>query len=304
MERVIALIKQYTANSALPAVGISDIMEIFLIAVLVYQIIKWFQSSRAWAILKGVFVLLLFTMAASILQFDTILWLLKNSLTFVITAALVIFQPELRRALEELGRKNIVASFLNFDTHVTEEAFDEKTINEIVKAASEMSKAKTGALIVVEQSVPLGEYERTGILVDGCVSSQLLINIFEHNTPLHDGAVIVRGNRVVSATCYLPLTDSLELGKELGTRHRAAVGISEVSDSYTIVVSEETGAISLAHERRLIRNLTGKDVKDILMRAIAAKETDRMKFKLWKGRRGDETNGPNETELKENKPEE
>lgn len=288
MEKVIALLKQYTANSALPAIGISDIIEIIIITVLVYQIIRWFKSSRAWTIVKGVVVLLLFTLVASIFNFDTILWLLQNSLAFGITAVLIIFQPELRRALEELGRKNIVASFLNFDTAVEEESFGEKTINEIVKAASEMSKAKTGALIVIEQAVALGDYERTGINIDGRVSSQLLINIFEHNTPLHDGAVIIRGDRVASATCYLPLTDSLELGKELGTRHRAAVGISEVSDSYTVVVSEETGAISLAHERRLIRNLTGNDVRDILMRAITTKETDKTKFKLWKGRRSNE----------------
>ncbi len=300
MDRVIAILKQYTANSALPAIRITDIVEILLIAVVVYQIIRWFQSSRAWTILKGIFVLLLFTMVASILQFDTILWLLQNSLTFVITAVLVIFQPELRRALEELGRKNFVASFFNFDTPVTEERFDEKTINEIVKAAGEMGKAKTGALIVIEQAVPLGEYERTGIAVDGKVTAELLINIFEHNTPLHDGAVIVRGNRVVSATCYLPLTDSLELGKELGTRHRAAVGISEVSDSYTIVVSEETGNISLAHERRLIRNLTGDDVRDILMRAITAEENDKTRFRLWKGRRGNEYEAmENENQSKE-----
>lgn len=288
MEKVIALLKQYTANSALPAIGITDIIEIIIITILVYQIIRWFKSSRAWTIVKGVIVLLVFTLVASFLHFDTILWLLQNSLTFGITAALIVFQPELRRALEELGRKNIVASFLNFDTPIEEESFGEKTINEIVKAASEMSKVKTGALIVIEQAVALGDYERTGINVDGRVSSQLLINIFEHNTPLHDGAVIIRGDRVASATCYLPLTDSLELGKELGTRHRAAVGISEVSDSYTVVVSEETGAISLAHERRLIRNLTGNDVRDILMRAITTKETDKTKFKLWKGRRGNE----------------
>ena len=235
MEKVIALLKQYTANSALPAIGISDIIEIIIITVLVYQIIRWFKSSRAWTIVKGVVVLLLFTLVASIFNFDTILWLLQNSLAFGITAVLIIFQPELRRALEELGRKNIVASFLNFDTAVEEESFGEKTINEIVKAASEMSKAKTGALIVIEQAVALGDYERTGINIDGRVSSQLLINIFEHNTPLHDGAVIIRGDRVASATCYLPLTDSLELGKELGTRHRAAVGISEVSDRKSVV---------------------------------------------------------------------
>lgn len=288
MDSVIALLKRYIMGAALPTVGLTDIIEIIIIAFLVYQIIRWFRSSRAWMIVKGIVVLLIFTTVASLFQFDTILWLLSNSLAFGITAVIIIFQPELRRALEELGRKNIVASFLSFDAPRDEEGFGEKTINEIAKAVTEMSKVKTGALIVIEQAVALGEYERTGISLDAIISSQLLVNIFEHNTPLHDGAIIVRGNRVVSATCYLPLTDSLELGKELGTRHRAAVGISEVSDSYTIVVSEETGGISLAHERRLVRNLTGDDIKDILMRITAPKEGEKTKFKIWKGRRSHE----------------
>jgi diadenylate cyclase len=288
VDSVIAVLKRYIGSSALPAVGLSDIVEIIIIAFLVYQIIRWFRSSRAWMIVKGIVVLLVFTSIASLFQFDTILWLLSNSLAFGITAVIIIFQPELRRALEELGRKNIVSSFLSFDNAIEEGGFSEKTINEIVRAIVEMSKAKTGALIVIEQAVALGDYERTGISLDALVSSQLLVNIFEHNTPLHDGAIIVRGNRIVSATCYLPLTDSLELGKELGTRHRAAVGISEVSDSYTIVVSEETGGISLAHERKLIRNLTGDDIKDILMRVITQKENEKNKFKIWKGRRSHE----------------
>lgn len=288
MDSVYALLKRYMTSSALPTVGLTDIIEIILIAFLVYQIIRWFRSSRAWMIVKGIVVLLLFTLIASLFQFNTILWLLSNSLAFGITAILIIFQPELRRALEELGRKNLVASFFSFDSSISEEEFGEKTINEIIRAVVEMSKVKTGALIVIEQAVALGEYERTGITLDALISSQLLVNIFEHNTPLHDGAIIVRGNRIVSATCYLPLTDSLELGKELGTRHRAAVGISEVSDSYTIVVSEETGGISLAHERKLIRNLTGEDLKDILMRITASKENEKTKFKLWKGRRSHE----------------
>lgn len=288
MDSVIAVLKRYIGSSALPAVGLSDIVEIIIIAFLVYQIIRWFRSSRAWMIVKGIVVLLVFTSIASLFQFDTILWLLSNSLAFGITAVIIIFQPELRRALEELGRKNIVSSFLSFDNAIEEDGFSEKTINEIVRAIVEMSKVKTGALIVIEQAVALGDYERTGISLDALISSQLLVNIFEHNTPLHDGAIIVRGNRIVSATCYLPLTDSLELGKELGTRHRAAVGISEVSDSYTIVVSEETGGISLAHERKLIRNLTGDDIKDILMRVITQKENEKNKFKIWKGRRSHE----------------
>ena len=288
MEGILAILKEYSTRFALPSVGLSDIIEIFLIAFLIYKIIGWFRGSKAGMIIKGIVVIVGFTVLASVLHFDTILWLLQNSLTFGITAALIIFQPELRRALEELGRGNFIAGFFNFDTAEKEKLFDEKIITEISRAATEMSRTKTGALIVIEKGISLQDYEKTGILIDGKVSSQLLINIFEHNTPLHDGAVIVRGDRIVSATCYLPLTASQELGKELGTRHRAAVGISEVTDSYTVVVSEETGAISLAHDRRLIRNLTGEDIKDILMRAYTPKETEKAKIKLWKGLRGNE----------------
>lgn len=159
----------------------------------------------------------------------------------------------------------------------------EKTITEIVKASFEMGKVKTGALIVIEQKVALGEYERTGITVDGLLSSQLLINIFEHNTPLHDGAVIVRGNRIVSATCYLPLTDSMEIGKELGTRHRAAVGISEVSDSITVIVSEETGAVSVARDGKLYRDLDREGLRGILDFPRTESVGSRDVLKKWKG---------------------
>ena len=190
MDSVYALLKRYMTSSALPTVGLTDIIEIILIAFLVYQIIRWFRSSRAWMIVKGIVVLLLFTLIASLFQFNTILWLLSNSLAFGITAILIIFQPELRRALEELGRKNLVASFLSFDSSISEEEFGEKTINEIIRAVVEMSKVKTGALIVIEQAVALGEYERTGITLDALISSQLLVNIFEHNTPLHDLSLI------------------------------------------------------------------------------------------------------------------
>ncbi len=162
--------------------------------------------------------------------------------------------------------------------------FSDKTINEIAKACVEMGKVKTGALIVVEQNQSLAEYERTGIDVDGIVTSQLLINIFEHNTPLHDGAVIVRGNRVVSATCYLPLSDNMALSKDLGTRHRAGVGISEVTDSMTIIVSEETGKISIAYEGNLTRSLDGEAVKEKLRLIQNKPEEENKKHILWKGR--------------------
>ena len=186
--------------------------------------------------------------------------------------------------VEQLGQQNIISSIFNFDSAKEGEArFSDKTVNEIVKAVYEMAKVKTGALIVIEKKTPLNEYERTGITLDSVLTSQLLINIFEKNTPLHDGAVIVRGDRIVSATCYLPLSDNLFLSKELGTRHRAAVGISEVTDSLTIVVSEETGAVSTASQGELKRNLEQEELKSQLA-AAQDKTKDTGRFRLWKGR--------------------
>ena len=197
---------------------------------------------------------------------SAIWWLLNKVVTIGITALAVVFQPELRKALEELGRKNFVTSIIPFDdSKDKEERFSDRSINEIVKATVELAKAKTGALMILEKDISLAEYERTGINIDSAISSQLLINIFEHNTPLHDGAVIIRNDRIVSATCYLPLSDNLGLSKELGTRHRAGVGISEVSDSLTIIVSEETGRISVAVRGKLLRNIDGELLKKKLI---------------------------------------
>jgi diadenylate cyclase len=182
-----------------------------------------------------------------------------------IIALVVIFQPELRSALEQLGRKKFLSSIFSFEFSKSGiERFSEKTVNEMVKACYEMGKVKTGALIVIENEIMLTEYERTGIALDSIVSSQLLINIFEKNTPLHDGAIIVRRDRIISATCYLPLSDNMELSKELGTRHRAAVGVSEVSDSLTIVVSEETGKVSIASGGELYRNVDAEFLRSKL----------------------------------------
>ena len=193
-------------------------------------------------------------------------------------------QPELRRALEQLGRTNLFASLVSFENGKDSGGrFSDKTMQELVKACFEMGRARTGALIVIEQNQSLGEYERTGIEVDALLTSQLLINIFEHNTPLHDGAIIVRGNRIISATCYLPLSDNMGLSKELGTRHRAGVGISEVTDSLTIVVSEETGHVSVAYEGQLYRNLDTEELRGKL-RLIQNKPIEEKKRRLWKGR--------------------
>ncbi len=262
-----------------------DILEILIIAVILYYILVWMQTTRAWALLKGLIVIGAFLLIASLMEMNTILWMAENVLGFAVTALIVVLQPELRKALEELGKKNFIAAFLSFDTsRRTEENFSEKTINEIVKACVEMGKVKTGALIVIEQKIALRDYERTGIDVDGIVSSQLLINIFEHNTPLHDGAVIVRGNRITSATCYLPLSDNLGLSKDLGTRHRAGVGISEATDSLTIIVSEETGKISVAYEGVLSRNLDAESLKMRMHQILNKSGEENKGIRRWKGR--------------------
>jgi diadenylate cyclase len=226
-------------------ISLVDIIEILIISFLFYHILLWIKSTRAWNLFKGIIVILLFVLIAVIFQMNTIVWLAENTLNVGLIALVIIFQPELRNALENLGGKNVFGGLFSINRE-EENKYSDRTIEELIKASYAMGKVKTGALIVIEDAISLNEYVRTGIDVDALVSSQLLINIFEKNTPLHDGAVIVRGNRVVSATCYLPLSDSLTLSKDLGTRHRAAVGISEVSDSLTIVVSEETGKVSLA----------------------------------------------------------
>lgn len=262
-----------------------DVAEILIIAVLLYYALVWMKTTRAWVLLKGLVVILIFLLLAYFFRMTTILWMAQNVLGFAVTALIVVLQPELRKALEELGKKNIISSVLPFDNnHRVDEGFSEKTINEITKACVEMGKVKTGALIVIEQKVSLRDYERTGIDVDGIVTSQLLINIFEHNTPLHDGAVIVQGNRVASATCYLPLSDNLGLSKELGTRHRAGVGISEVTDSLTVIVSEETGKISVAYEGKLERNLDAETLRDRMYKILNNTGEEHKNLRIWKGR--------------------
>ncbi len=275
-----------TYIARMPSIRWVDIVEILLIAFLMYHILVWVKNTRAWSLLKGIIVIAVFILIAAYFQMNTILWIVQNAFGVAVTAVVVILQPELRKALEELGQKNIISSIIPFETYRTSEEgrFSDKTINEITKACVEMGKVKTGALIVIEQNQSLGEYERTGIDVDGIVTSQLLINIFEKNTPLHDGAVIVRGNRVTSATCYLPLSDNMALSKDLGTRHRAGVGISEATDSMTVIVSEETGKISVAYKGELERSLDGDRLKERLKSIQNKPEEEPKKRILWKGR--------------------
>lgn len=287
MSKVIDVVQTYLPR--VTGIRWQDVVEIAIIAVLIYHILNWVKKSRAWSLLKGVLVIAVFVILASIFEMNTILWIVNNLFSVALTAIVVILQPELRKAIEGLGRKNFLSSifpFVDMSKSGTQDGrFSDKTIGEIARACVEMGKVKTGALIVIEQEQSLAEYERTGIDVDAVVSSQLLINIFEKNTPLHDGAVIVRGNRIVSATCYLPLSDNLMLSKDLGTRHRAGIGISEASDSMTVIVSEETGKISVAYQGSLVRSLDGEGLKSQLRTIQNKSDTDgsRKRF-VWKGR--------------------
>lgn len=285
MDNLSGIMDRYIGTVFFPRIQIIDIIEILLIAFFVYQFMLWIRNTRAYSLLKGILTIFVFVLIAFILKMDTILWLVKNIGGYAITAILVIFQPELRKALEELGHKKVVSSLISFDNSKkeTEGRYSDRTINEIVRACFEMGAVKTGALIVIEKESILTEYIRTGINLDSIISSQLLINIFEHNTPLHDGAVIMRGDRIIAATCYLPLSDNMELSKNLGTRHRAAVGISEVSDSLTIVVSEETGRVSVANSGNLRVGLTKEELKKILEEEQNKKVIEKSKKKLWRG---------------------
>ena len=255
-------INQYVAFNT---IHWNDLLDIIILSFLLYEIMVWIKKTRAWVLLKGFAVLLVFIFVAWAFRLNTILWLGKNIFSLGITALVIVFQPELRKALEQLGRQNIISSVFSFDSAKESEArFSDKTVNELIKAVFEMAKVKTGALIVIEKKTPLNEYERTGITLDSVITSQLLINIFEKNTPLHDGAMIIRDRQIIAAACILPLAENMSVARELGTRHRAALGISTVSDSITIVVSEETGVISYARDGKLVRYVDNRALKDLL----------------------------------------
>ena len=283
MQSIKNFFDEYLSNFYIPkSLHVSNVFEIIILAVLIYEFIAWVKTTRAFTLLKGIIVLLIFWLLAYIFNFTTILWLGGKIINFAIIALVVIFQPELRKALEQLGQKRFFSKILPFSEKKDKgERFSDKTVNELVKTCFELSKTKTGALIVIEQEILLTDYEKTGIPIDAVISSQLLINIFEHNTPLHDGAVIIRGDRIVAATCYLPLSDNMSISKELGTRHRAALGISEVTDTMTLVVSEETGGVSIAIAGELFRNIDADYLKSKLT-FLQKKTIDVTRYKLWR----------------------
>ncbi len=277
----------YSWFAFIPKITLMNLFEILIISVLIYKVLTWVQNTRAWMLLRGGLMIIVFYLLASVLRLSTITWIINHMGQLALIALIIIFQPELRKALEQLGSKNLLVDLFGPEDVRGPEGYTDKTVNEIVRAAYEMGKVKTGALIVIERETPLQEIERTGIAVDGIVTSQLLINIFEHNTPLHDGAVVIRGNRITAATCYLPLSDNLTISKDLGTRHRAALGISESTDSMTVVVSEETGRVSLAQGGKLTR-MNDQEVLRAALTVESKEEVNGGRFRLWKGRHKNE----------------
>ena len=299
-DRIRIFLNNYINGLYFPTVHLTDVIEILIITVIVYEIMLWIKNTKAWMLLKGMIMLGAFFLLAAIFKMHTILFAAKESISVLAIAAVVVFQPELRRALEKLGEKNFLTNVTLFDKSKENQRFSDETRDGIVRACFEMGSVCTGALIVVEQAIHLTEYEVTGIELAKClvreyltvidldckISSHLLVNIFEHNTPLHDGAVIIRGNRITSATCYLPLSDNMQISKELGTRHRAALGMSEVCDALVIAVSEETGQVSVAMGGQLERGVSKERLTERLNR-IQYRSAEK-KAKKWKGWRRNE----------------
>jgi diadenylate cyclase len=240
---------------------LANVIDILVASFAIYKITQWIRATRAWSLFKGFIVVIAVYAVASIMGLVTILWVMRTTFNVGLIAVVVIFQPELRKALDQLGKGQYLGFFKNDDPATNLSAH---YVNEILKAVRAMSEVNTGALIVIEQKTSIEDYIQTGIQLDALISNQLLINIFEHNTPLHDGAVIIRGNRIKAAGCILPLT-TVEIGKELGTRHRAAVGMSEASDALILVVSEETGFVSIASSGNLDRDITDKHIRELLL---------------------------------------
>lgn len=265
-----------------PLESLRSVIDISIVSYLIFKLVQLVKETRAWQLVKGIIVILIVAFLSDLLELRTLAYILKRTIEVAGFALVVVFQPELRRGLEQIGRSNF-KDFFSFDENddVINTTF---TIEEIVKAATELSRTKTGALIVVERQTKLGEIINTGTKLDSSVSAELIINIFTPNTPLHDGALILRDNKLKSAACFLPLTDNPNLSKELGTRHRAALGITEVSDCISVVVSEETGKISYALNGGLSRNLTPDILRKALNKNLLEKKSVNKKLSLWKGK--------------------
>jgi diadenylate cyclase len=256
------------------------IVEISVVSYAIYKLIQLVKETRALQLIKGVIFILVVYFLSNKLGLRTIEFVIRSAIPIFGFAAIVLFQPELRRGLEKIGRSKLsdIFNFEEENTLIQTTSF----IEEIIKSTSEMSNTQTGALIVIERDTKIGEIINTGTQIESLVSSELILNIFTPNTPLHDGAVIIRNNKIKAAACFLPLTDNPNLSKELGTRHRAALGITEVSDAIAVVVSEETGKVSFALSGGLTRNLTSDTLRKALNKNLLEKNTQNKKLTLWK----------------------
>ncbi len=255
------VISLQSLNAVFSNLRMRDVVDIVIVAVVLYKLFTLIKETRAEQLTKGIVVLLILTKLSEWAELFTINWILNNAMTVGTLAILIVFQPELRRGLEYIGRSRFFTKSL---IEIRGESLS-KVVEEIVEAAASLSRQKIGALIVIERQTGLNEVAETGTRINGLVSSDLLINIFIPNTPLHDGAVIIKDDKIKAAACFLPLTDNTSVSKELGTRHRAALGISERSDSLSIIVSEETGAISVAENGSISRYLDTKTLTQILL---------------------------------------
>ena len=263
-----------------PVAALINIIDVLLVWFVFYKLITIIKGTKAVQLLKGIFVIIIVRFLTDIFGLDTLRFLMDQVLPFGFLAIIIIFQPELRRGLEQLGRGRLFAR-----TNIQEEEERERLVEAIMKSVSYMAKRRIGALISIERETGLSEYIETGTRMDSAISSELLINLFIPNTPLHDGAVIIQRNRIAAAGCYLPLSESPFISKELGTRHRAAIGISEVTDAVTIIVSEETGAISLTANGDIDRNLGMEEFEERLKRVWFGSTPELKESSIWKWRR-------------------
>ena len=271
------IVKGFNIPVVFPPIRLSDFIDIALVAVIIYIILIWIKNTRAWSLFRGLAIIAAVALLSYRFHFYTLTWLIEKTFSVGIIAIVILFQPELRKALEQIGESGFsgLADILNVEKSTR---LNHTSVDSIVEACVKMAKEKTGALIVIEHNVPVGDFVNRGIPIDSLISAQLLMNIFVNKTPLHDGAVIIRDNRIAAASCILPVTQK-RLASELGTRHRAAVGASEQSDAYIIIVSEETGDISVANDGRLRRNLSENELKSVLDNLVEGKTINTNFFK-------------------------
>lgn len=275
----IAFINETLTALHMPEIGVTELLDIGMLCALIYYVLRWIRQTHAWALLKGIVIVVLVALAAFLFDLVIVIWVVQNTLAMGLIALVILFQPELRKALEQLGR-----GVPGLTTAERGRGVSANVIDEISHAVAAMSSRKIGALICIEREVTLADIGQTGIPIDALVTRQIVMNIFAPNSPLHDGAIVIRGSRVTAAACMLPLTsEDIDASHELGMRHRAAVGLSEVSDAFVVVVSEETGSISAVQAGKLNRHLSEKELRNMLTAEIS--DESKRRLMPWKSRK-------------------